>query len=206
MNEVKTEERPHAGPKTYLGIAAVLTVITVVELMATFQLVQRAIPWGILLAALLLLSAAKFALVAGFYMHLRYDKSMFTGFFGFGLFTAAAILMVLFSIHGTGAAAEPGNGDHQPPPEVVTRAKEIFVNAGCGGCHTIQGVSNGRIGPRLDHVASQARIANFIPNTPENMAAWINNPAALKPGTVMPSLGLSQGEISTLVAYLQTLK
>ena len=51
---------------------------------------------------LLLLSAAKFALVAMFYMHLKVDSKLFTGLFVFPLTIAAIIivgLMLLMSYH-----------------------------------------------------------------------------------------------------------
>ena len=51
---------------------------------------------------LLLLSAAKFALVAMFYMHLKQDSKLFTGVFVFPLTIAAGIivgLMLLMASH-----------------------------------------------------------------------------------------------------------
>ena len=51
---------------------------------------------------LLLLSAAKFALVAMFYMHLKQDSKLFSGIFVFPLTIAAVIivgLMILMSYH-----------------------------------------------------------------------------------------------------------
>src|SRR6476660_9324995 len=51
---------------------------------------------------LLLLSAAKFALVAMFYMHLKQDSKLFTGIFVFPLIIATIIivsLMVLMAYH-----------------------------------------------------------------------------------------------------------
>jgi cytochrome c1 len=47
--------------------------------------------------------------------------------------------------------------------------------------------------------------AGILENNAENMAAWIRNPQAIKPGALMPSLGLSEQEIRYIVAYLQTL-
>jgi heme/copper-type cytochrome/quinol oxidase subunit 4 len=51
---------------------------------------------------LLLLSAAKFALVAMFYMHLKQDSKLFSGIFVFPLIIATVIilsLMVLTAYH-----------------------------------------------------------------------------------------------------------
>jgi cytochrome c oxidase subunit 2 len=44
------------------------------------------------------------------------------------------------------------------------------------------------------------------PNTPENLRAWVNDPAALKPGALMPAMKLSNDQLDTLVAYLATLR
>ena len=46
----------------------------------------------------------------------------------------------------------------------------------------------------------------MIPNTPQNLKAWIDDPEQIKPGCDMPSLKLSPTEIEQLVAYLVTLK
>jgi cytochrome c oxidase subunit 4 len=57
---------------------------------------------------LLLLSAAKFALVAMFYMHLKQDSKLFTGVFVFPLTIAAVIivgLMILMAYHMSFARA-----------------------------------------------------------------------------------------------------
>ena len=42
-----------------------------------------------------------------------------------------------------------------------------------------------------------------LPNTPRELAAWIENPEALKPGAQMPPLGLRGKELAQLVAYLE---
>ena len=42
--------------------------------------------------------------------------------------------------------------------------------------------------------------------TPENLASWIGNPQALKPGTTMPDLNVDEAAIADIVAYLQTLE
>ena len=74
-------------------------------------------------------------------------------------------------------------------------------------CHAIQGVSFGVLGPNLDHIGSRSRIGGgILDNTAENLAAWLRDPAALKPGSLMPTIGLTEDEIDALVAYLQSLR
>ncbi len=79
----------HASVPTYLKIAVVLTVITVIEIWVVYVPAVR----PVLVPLLLVLSAAKFSLVAMYYMHLKFDSRLFTGFFGSGLAVAAAIIV-----------------------------------------------------------------------------------------------------------------
>jgi len=83
-----------------------------------------------------------------------------------------------------------------------------FMNDQCASCHTIAGTgAAGLVGPDLTHLASRTTLASAeIPNTAAQLAAWIRNPQAIKPGTVMPDLGLSPNQINEIVAYLETLK
>ena len=45
-----------------------------------------------------------------------------------------------------------------------------------------------------------------IPNDPADLAAWIANPQAIKPGDRMPDLGLPSRAVAELVAYLESLR
>jgi cytochrome c1 len=38
------------------------------------------------------------------------------------------------------------------------------------------------------------------------LAIWLHDPPAVKPGSIMPNLHLSDQQISQLVAYLESLK
>jgi len=82
-----------------------------------------------------------------------------------------------------------------------------FKIIGCAGCHTIQGISAGIVGPDLTHFASRGTFAGSIfQNTDSNLRLWLANPPAEKPGSVMPDLNLSNTQISQLIAFLDTLK
>jgi cytochrome c oxidase subunit II len=91
-----------------------------------------------------------------------------------------------------------------------TRAgRELFISLPCAGCHTIQGtIARGKVGPDLTHVASQKSIAGGLlsPVDEANLTKWLQNPPAVKPGTLMPRLELSPEQIRDLVSYLLTLK
>lgn len=100
----------------------------------------------------------------------------------------------------------------RPAPEpaagsLAARGKEVFLAQPCFGCHTVKGVSQGRIGPDLTHLASRSTLAGgILKNDTENLAAWLRDPPGEKPGSIMPNLNLSEDDIRALVAYLETLK
>ena len=90
----------------------------------------------------------------------------------------------------------------------------LFVAKGCSGCHTISGLegANGRIGPNLTHLYSRKTFAGAIFDLNDrNLRRWLRDPPGMKPmnpdnGQGMPNLGLSEDEITQLIAYLETLK
>lgn len=88
------------------------------------------------------------------------------------------------------------------------RGEEIFMQSACVGCHAIEGTNaQGQTGPNLTHVGSRRTLAGgLLDNTPENMAAWIENPQGVKPGNLMPNLELTAEEVDALVVYLQSLE
>ncbi len=94
------------------------------------------------------------------------------------------------------------------PAEAAARGKQLFENGACIGCHTIQGTKGqGKVGPNLTHFGSRTGIAgDTLTNTPENLAKWLKNPQAVKPGNDMVIPPLSDADIQALVAYLESLK
>lgn len=90
-------EHAHPGAGTYVAVAVVLTVITAVEVAIYYLDAMR----PLLVPFLLALSACKFIIVVGFYMHLKYDARLFTGLFGFGLAIAASLVLGFIALfHG----------------------------------------------------------------------------------------------------------
>lgn len=100
-----------------------------------------------------------------------------------------------------GQAGGPTLGD-------AATGKRLMAQYQCGACHAIPGVqgAGGAAGPSLAHMGSLSYIAGRIPNNGANMVAWLRDPPALKPGTPMPALGLSEQEARHMAAYLLTLK
>lgn len=84
-------EQAHATTGTYLRIAAVLVIITLIEVgvfyVPAFQ--------SLLVPILLALSALKFVLVVMFYMHLKFDNKFFLFLFGGPLLLAFAVVIGL---------------------------------------------------------------------------------------------------------------
>ncbi|MHB8578009.1 MAG: cytochrome c oxidase subunit II, partial [Dehalococcoidia bacterium] len=93
------------------------------------------------------------------------------------------------------------------PTGAATKGSQLFANGACIGCHTIQGVSQGKVGPNLTHFGSRTTLAGAsLDNTPANVQKWIHNPQAVKPQAKMPNLHLSDQDVADLVKYLETLK
>jgi cytochrome c oxidase subunit II len=95
----------------------------------------------------------------------------------------------------------------QPTDPLAQKGLELFSQNACVGCHTITGVSGGVLGPNLTHFASRKTLgANLMASTPENVAKWIENPSHMKPGALMPDLGMRGEQTKALAAYLLSLR
>ncbi|MHA6298325.1 cytochrome c oxidase subunit II [Devosia sp. CAU 1758] len=97
----------------------------------------------------------------------------------------------------------------KPEGEVLANGHEQFLNAGCGGCHTVRGTpANGRIGPDLTHVGGRHSLAAAtLPNTAEAIAAFIVNNQHIKPENRMPEYAtFSEAQLRDLAAYLESLR
>jgi cytochrome c oxidase subunit 2 len=90
----------------------------------------------------------------------------------------------------------------------VNEGQRVFQSTACINCHTVSGtVATGRFGPDLTHLMSRETIGSgIVPNTVENLRAWIQNPESLKPGSRMPSMQLTDQELDSVTAYLATLR
>ena len=83
-----------------------------------------------------------------------------------------------------------------------------FLAAGCGDCHQVRGTSaRGDVGPDLTHLQLRATLAALtLPNTPANLTRWIRHPQAVKPGSRMPDVRLSDAQWAAIDAYLRRLR
>jgi cytochrome c oxidase subunit 2 len=92
--------------------------------------------------------------------------------------------------------------------ESVAAGRRVFETTACMNCHAISGTAaDGRFGPDLSHLMSRATIASgAADNTIKNLRLWIQKPDAIKPGSLMPAMQLSDPDLDALVAYLETLR
>jgi cytochrome c oxidase subunit 2 len=85
--------------------------------------------------------------------------------------------------------------------------RRVFERNACMNCHAVGGTpADGRFGPDLTHLMSRATIAAGVAeNTHDNLRLWIQNPSAIKPGSLMPAMKLSDADLDAVVSYMETL-
>ena len=88
------------------------------------------------------------------------------------------------------------------------QGQRLMAQYQCGACHAIPEVpaARGTAGPPLDGFGRRSYIAGRIPNLPAELSQWLVNPPAMKPGTLMPDLGVSPDDARHMAAYLYTLQ
>jgi cytochrome c oxidase subunit 2 len=91
-----------------------------------------------------------------------------------------------------------------PPPSPTglgALGATLYAQSSCSSCHSTA------IGPDLSHLGSRTTLAaDTIPNTPAELAAWLHDPQAIKPGTLMPNFHLSNPQVQELTAFLESQK
>jgi cytochrome c len=103
-------------------------------------------------------------------------------------------------------------GDTAPPVPVAGGSaqlgKKLIAQYQCGACHAIPGVdaATSLAGPPLTGFGRRSYIAGRIPNLPDHLAQWLVDPPAMKPGTMMPNVGVSPADARHMAAYLYTLQ
>jgi len=102
--EAHAETHSHPTWQLYVGIAVILFALTALEVGA-YEVAERGIMGGfgvfvkeMVVEILLVLSAAKFALVAMFYMHLKQDSKIFSSVFVFPIILAALVILALLGL------------------------------------------------------------------------------------------------------------
>ena len=83
-------EHTHPSPAKYVGIAVFLAIVTAVEV----ALYYITMPEWLIVILLLILATAKFAIVAAFFMHLKFDSPMLRRVFITGIVLAGVVYFV----------------------------------------------------------------------------------------------------------------
>lgn len=81
----------HPQALEYILVALVLSVLTLIEVGVYYTPPIH----QFLTPVLLVLSAVKFVLVVGFYMHLKFDNRLFSALFSLGLIIAGSLMISL---------------------------------------------------------------------------------------------------------------
>ncbi len=89
------DEHPPTTIREYVVIGLVLTVVTAIELWASYS---EDVLGGTLVPLLIVLSAFKFAVVVAMFMHLRYEHGLLTRLFSFGLVLGTAMILALAAL------------------------------------------------------------------------------------------------------------
>ena len=97
---------------------------------------------------------------------------------------------------------------HAPSSGDAGRGSRLIAQYGCGACHIVPGIvgAEGLVGPPLNKMARRVYITGMLRNSPDNLAAWIENPQAVVPGNAMPAMGITHEQARDIVAYLYTLR
>ncbi len=95
--QLPPEDVEHPGPRQYVVVALVLAVLTAIEV-ALFYL--DFIPQPLVVGLLMGLMLLKFALVALWFMHLRFDSRIFRRLFVTGIILWITVFMIVLLTFG----------------------------------------------------------------------------------------------------------
>jgi cytochrome c oxidase subunit 4 len=87
------EAHDHPSDLKYIKIAIILAVLTAIEIV----FYEAEVGAGLLKAIILPIMVVKFAIVAGYFMHLKFDSKMFTTVFVAGIAFAVVVYAVMLS-------------------------------------------------------------------------------------------------------------
>lgn len=93
-NRERTDDHAHPPAMQYVLIAAILSIITAIEV-ATYYIDAIS---GALVYILIALSAVKFSIVVGYYMHLKFDNKLFAWIFVTGLLAGGSVVLALIAL------------------------------------------------------------------------------------------------------------
>ena len=86
----------HVSNRTYIGVGAILAVLTALEVMVFYVPALK----PVLVPILLVLMVAKFVLVVMFFMHLKFDDAIFSSLFTGPMLISTAIVLAMLALFG----------------------------------------------------------------------------------------------------------
>lgn len=92
--DVHPTDEHHPTPRQYVQVAVILAVFTAMEIGASYV----ALPQWVFLSTLIILMLLKFALVAAWFMHLRFDTKLYRRLMLTGLIGAVSLYAVVLLI------------------------------------------------------------------------------------------------------------
>jgi mono/diheme cytochrome c family protein len=205
-------ETAHPGTMVYIVVAVILTVLTAMEVTAFY--VQAVKP--ILLPLLLILSAAKFVLVAMFYMHLKFDSWRYSTIFVGQLFFAAAVIIMLglLMVQRQMAQAQIPQGQiaqgqiAQGQIAQAGNAAAAIFQKSCATCHGTDGRGDGPAAMALDPKPQDFKdCKNMAAKSDETLFKAVKGGGhAVGLSPIMPPWGgtYSDEQIHGLVQYVRT--
>ncbi|HWI58068.1 MAG TPA: cytochrome c oxidase subunit II [Bacillota bacterium] len=95
---------------------------------------------------------------------------------------------------------------HAPDAASAQRGTQLLQQLTCVTCHAVDERTAARqAGPDLRHLADRHTLgAGVVTNTADNLARWLKNPQAVKPGNLMPNMQLSDEQVADLVTYFRS--
>ncbi|MBX6322833.1 MAG: cytochrome c oxidase assembly protein [Rhodospirillaceae bacterium] len=123
---------------------------------------------------------------------------------------AVLVLLAMGAAAGL-AACDQGHAGARAAARVAgdpSRGAALIRRFGCGSCHIIPGLAaaRGLVGPPLIAFSRRVYLAGVLPNTPDNLVAWLRDPQRIVPGNVMPAMGIDEGQAGDIAAYLYTIR
>ncbi|MEZ5374049.1 MAG: cytochrome C oxidase subunit IV family protein [Microthrixaceae bacterium] len=112
----------HHADMIYIKVGAVLAVLTAIEI-ALPELLDNGKIYGPLLIALMLI---KFVLVAGFFMHLRFEAKVLSGFFYGGAVLAVIVYVAVLSAMVFWKGSGNPEFDNPPPAQPAVTVPEVI--------------------------------------------------------------------------------
>ena len=95
--DVETHEASHPKVREYIKIAVILAIVTGMEVGIAYI---PNIPFVWLISSLMILMIIKFAMVAMWFMHLKFDSALYRNFFVAGLILAVSLFMIVLISFG----------------------------------------------------------------------------------------------------------